>query len=228
MPGLIAEGLDPADVITFGYRSERWNFVEGEAAVGILSKLNKEQSRYVLSLSSARVVWRTLLFYPGATLVRVTDLLWRPQALTLYFVGLRGQYRRLDGSRRFIQFMNEKFPLKLTALNVLDYLRFYCYFVRSHGRPFLLVEKPEDLGLFEPAPKPEQLIALASVLRPAKLEKEDPATGYDISAMVRYAEGLFDCRFNVSPQGTVKLLSEQLVGEPLPVVTGAQAAGAWA
>ena len=73
MTGLIAEGLDLSDVATYGYRSERWNFVEGEALVGIVAKLNKEQNRYVISTTNSRLVWRTLLFYPGATLVRVTD-----------------------------------------------------------------------------------------------------------------------------------------------------------
>lgn len=228
MPGLIAEGLELADTINYGHRSERWNFVEGEAAVGIISKLNKEQSRYVISPATTRVVWRTLLFYPGATLVRVTDLAWRPQGMTLYFVGLRGQYRRLDGSRRFIQFMNEKFPLKLAATNVAEYLRFYCYFVRSHGRPFLLVEKPEDLGLFDPPLKPDVLTTASAALKPVKLEREDPATGYELSAVVRYADGLFDCRFAVSPTGLVKLLSDTETGPRLPIPAAAQLAEAWA
>lgn len=215
MSALIAEGLDPADIVTFGYRSERWNFVEGEAMTGIIAKLNKEQNRYVLSTGSARVVWKTLAFYPGATLVRVTDLAWRPFGLTLYFVGVRGNYKRLDGSRRFIQFLNEKIPLKLTSANVIDYLKFYSFFVHSHGRPFLLAEKPEDMGHFEPALSADKLTSLATLLKPVALVSETPEA-FTLSATVRYADGLFACEFTVTPTGVVRMTKDEEIQAGLP------------
>lgn len=228
MADLQTDGFDLNDVAAFGYRSDRWNFVEGEALAGIVSKLNKEQNRYVISTTNSRVVWRTLLFYPGATLVRVTDLAWRPHGVPLYFVGLRGQYRRLDGSRRFLQFLNDKIPLKLTTQVATEYLRFYCFFVRSEGRPFILAEKPEDLGLFDPPLKPEQQEAVAAVLRPIALLKEDPATGFEMSAIVRFSNTLFDCVFKVSPQGHVRMTSDRELPLNLPPVSGLNAATVWA
>lgn len=228
MTVLLPEGFDPADVASFGYRSDRWNFVEGEALTGIVSKLNKEQNRYVISATSSRVVWRTLLFYPGATLVRVTDFSWRPRGIALYFIGLRGQYRRLDGSRRFLQFMNDRIPLKLTAQLAPEYLRFYCFFVRSEGRPFILAEKPEDLGLFDPPLSPEQQAGVAAALRPIALVKEDPATGFDMSAIVRFSHTLFDCTFNISPKGHVRMTGDAELPLGLPAVSGFTAAKVWA
>ena len=227
MTELVAEGLDYKDVAAFGYHAERWNFVEGEAMTGIIAKLNKEQSRYVLSLHSSRVVWRTLLFYPGATLVRVTDLAWRPSGMTLYFVGLRGQYRRLDGSRRLLQFLNDKIPLKLTPQNVADYLRFYSYFVRSHGRPFLLVDTLEDLGHFIKPLTAEQQDAAKAALHPITITSET-ADGFELSATVRYANALFDCRFSVSPTGAVRMLEEKEIPLGLPGYLGQSDATAWA
>jgi hypothetical protein len=215
MSTLIAEGLDPSDIATFGYRSERWNFVEGEAMTGIIAKLNKEQNRYVLSTGTARVVWKTLAFYPGATLVRVTDLAWRPAGLTLYFVGMRGNYKRLDGSRRFIQFLNEKVPLKLTTANVVDYLKFYSFFVHSHGRPFLLAEKPEDLGHFQSALSPEKLASLTDLLKPVTLASESPEA-YTLTATVRYADGLYACEFQVTPTGLVRMTKDEELPAGLP------------
>lgn len=224
---LYPDGLDGSDVVTYGYGSDRWNFVEGEALAGIVAKLNKEQNRYVLSLAGCRVVWRTLLFYPGATLVRVTDLTWRPRALTFYFLGLRGQYRRLDGSRRFLHFLNEHVPLKLTAQTVVEYLRFYCFFMRHHGRPFLLAEKAEDLGAF-PVPLTEtQKAAATALLHPVVVESEDPATGYQLSAIVRFSDALFDCRFLVTPDGHVRMTEDRHLVLDLPVAPADTAARAW-
>ncbi len=228
MAGLLAEGFDLADVAAYGYRSDRWNFVEGEALTGIVSKLNKEQNRYVISGTNSRVVWRTLLFYPGATLVRVTDFSWRPHGVPLYFVGLRGQYRRLDGSRRFLQFLNDKIPLKLSAQVAIEYLRFYCFFVRAEGRPFILAEKPEDLGLFDPPLKPDQQAAVEAALRPIAIVKEDPATGFEMSAIVRFSHTLFDCTFQISPQGHVRMTSDRELPLNLPPVSGFSAAKVWA
>ncbi len=227
MAGLVAEGLDFSDVATYGYHSDRWNFVEGEALVGIVAKLNKEQNRYVISPTNSRVVWRTLLFYPGATLVRVTDLSWRPHGLTMYFIGLRGQYRRLDGARRFIHFLNDKLPLKLTSQNVIDYLRFYCFFVRWQGRPFLLIEKPDDMGYFNPPLTDGLKAQIEGVLKPVTIRKEDPAEGYLLSAVVRYSDALFDCTFSVSPKGHVRMLGEIELPVEVPTVQGISAAKAW-
>ena len=195
--------------------------------VGIVAKLNKEQNRYVISPTNSRVVWRTLLFYPGATLVRVTDLSWRPHGLTMYFIGLRGQYRRLDGARRFIHFLNDKLPLKLTSQNVIDYLRFYCFFVRWQGRPFLLIEKPDDMGYFNPPLTDGLKAQIEGVLKPVTIRKEDPAEGYLLSAVVRYSDALFDCTFSVSPKGHVRMLGEIELPVEVPTVQGISAAKAW-
>lgn len=224
---LYPDGLDYSDVVTYGYRSDRWNFVEGEALTGIIAKLNKEQNRYVLSMTGCRVVWRTLLFYPGATLVRVTDLTWRPRALTFYFLGMRGQYRRMDGSRRFLHFLNEHIPLKLTAQTVVEYLRFYCFFMRHQGRPFLLAEKPEDLGAF-PAPLTEdRKAAVTATLHPVVVEKADPVEGFELSAVVRFSNALFDARFIVTPDGHVRMSEDHLLVPDLPAAPAEAEAKAW-
>lgn len=228
MTGLIAEGMDFSDVATYGYRTDRWNFVEGEALAGIVAKLNKEQNRYVISSTNSRVVWRTLLFYPGATLVRVTDLSWRPHGLSLYFIGLRGQYRRLDGARRFIHFLNDKIPLKLTAQNVIDYLRFYCFFVRWQSRPFLLIEQMDDLGSYTPPLDQALQAEIAPHLKSVTILKEDPAEGFEISATVRYSTSLFDCVFSVNPKGHVRMLRETELPVELPVASDIAVAKAWA
>ncbi len=227
MTALLAEGLDGNDISRFGYRSERWNFVEGEAMSGIIAKLNKEQNRYIISTVTSRVVWKTLVFYPGATLVRVTDLSWRPDGLTLFFFGLRGQYRRLDGSRRFIQYLNEKVPLKLNAGNVADYLRFYSFFVHSGGRPFLLAETTDDLGLFSAPLTDGQKNKITQSLKPVTLQGEDPEQGFIVTATVRYADSLFDCEFNVTPGGLVKMVRDKQIEADLPELSGELLAPAW-
>lgn len=228
------EGLNLADTATYGYRAERWNFVEGEALAGIVVKLNKEQNRYVINPATSRVVWRTLPFYPGATLLRVTDLSWRPFGLTSFFVGLRGDYRRMDGARRFIRFLNEKLPLKLSPQNVVDYLRFYSFFVRDSGRPFLLVEKAEDLGEFEPAATPEQIATFSQHLAPITLTNAEsvaasPAQDFLLTATVRFASALFAATFSVSRAGAVKMIECRALDDAaLPLSKAIDTAPVWA
>ena len=227
MTVLYPEGLNLQDVATFGYKSDRWNFVEGEALNGMIAKLNKEQNRYVISPNASRVMWRTLPFYAGATLVRVTDLLWRPAGLTTYFIGFRGQYRRMDGSRHFIQFLNDKLPIKLTAQNVLEYLRFYCFFVRHRGRPFLLVEKLDDLGTLAGQPlTAAQSDAISALLAPLALLTAENNL-FTISAIVRYGEVLFKCTFSITAAGAVQMVEEQEIYQGLAMPTGVDVAPAW-
>lgn len=222
------EQADLTDIATYGYRNERWNFVEGEAQVGIINKLNKEQNRYVINAQTSRVVWRTLTFYTGATLVRVVDYSWSPHGLAMYFFGLRGQYRRMDGSRHLLSFLNEQIPLKLTAQNVPEYLKFFCFFVRYHGRPFILVEHPDDIGYCEPPLTPAQSAALSPHLHPITLLADRGDAGYLLKATVRYSDMLFDAEFEVLPNGQVQMLQDSVTGTFIPVPNGVDAAPAWA
>jgi hypothetical protein len=221
------DGLNLTDVATYGYKSERWNFVEGEAQAGIISKLNKEQNRYVLNSNTCRVVWRTLPFYAGATLVRVIDLSWRPLGLTSYFLGFRGQYRRVDGTRQLITFLNTNIPIRLNSQNVIDYLKFYCFFVRYRGRPFILVETVDDIGQCIPPLSPEQISSVKSALYPVMLHNPD-GPEFRLSGIIRYNDMLFETKFTVSPNGQVSINEDHILGVLLPVPTGPEAAPAWA
>jgi hypothetical protein len=220
-------GLNLTDVATYGYKNDRWNFVDGEAQSGIINKLNKEQNRYVINPVVSRVVWRTLPFYTGATLVRVTDLSWQPNGLTTYFLGFRGQYRRIDGSRQFISFLNTHIPLKLTPQNVVDYLKFYCFFVRYRSRPFILVETVDDIGECDPPLTDEQLSLIKSELHPISFEVHE-GPEYILGAVLRYNDMLFEAKFKVLENGQVRMEDDQILGILLPVPTGPDAAPAWA
>ncbi len=211
MAVLHQEGLDYSDIATYGYRNDRWNFVEGEALSGIISKLNKEQNRYQLSPHQSRVVWRTLLFYPGATVVRVTDLSWRPTPKTFYFFGLRGQYRRLEGSKNFIQFLNEKLPLKLSEQTAIEYLKFYCFFLRFSGQPFILFEKLDDLGALHNHFSAAELERLRNHLHPFKIESNPAQAQLSVSTLLVHGENVYDCLFTLNAQGRVEMINHEHV-----------------
>lgn len=209
MAFLHQEGLDYSDIPTYGYRNDRWNFVEGEALSGIVSKLNKEQNRYQLSPHQSRVVWRTLLFYPGATVVRVTDLSWRPAPKTFYFFGLRGQYRRLDGSIDFIHFLNEKLPIKLSEQTAIEYLKFYCFFLRFGGQPFILFEKLDDLGTLRNHFSASALERLQNHLHPFKIESNSAQAQLSVSALLIHGGNVYNCIFSLNAQGRVQMINHE-------------------
>ena len=221
------DGFNLQDVATYGYRGERWNFVEGEALAGIVQKLNKEQNRYAINPATTRLVWRTLPFYMGATLVRTTDMSWRPFGITSFFIGVRGQYRRMDGSKKLIEHINERMPLKLTAQNVAEYLRFYCFFVRAHGRPFIIVEAIEDIGLCEPPLNEAQIARITPELHPITLVADKGPEGFSLSATIRYNDMLFSCIFNITQRGQVSMVEDHVQGVYVPIGPAHSVAAAW-
>ena len=91
-----------------------------------------------------RIDVTTLAWYAGLRLVRLTDEDWSPDDLAIYYLtnyGLNEEYGaeaketiwRLNGTSPPIHEVNAGAPIRLDDDNVLDYLRFFCYFVRGGG-----------------------------------------------------------------------------------------------
>ncbi|PJN92731.1 hypothetical protein CNY89_27135, partial [Amaricoccus sp. HAR-UPW-R2A-40] len=86
----------------------------------------------------------------------------------VFLLVLPGKTLWLDGASQPIFQANALLGLQLTVDTALDYLRFFCFFVRSQGAPFYVVEDPGDPNLAELRRTRPELVE--SIARPASLE----------------------------------------------------------
>jgi ankyrin repeat protein len=94
-------------------------------------------------LAGASVHRSALSFYPDCDFLRITSAAWTP-GRSVYYVRMNDRPYRLDGALWSIFLLNAAVSIRLTADNVLDYVRFYCFFVRVGDGPFVVVESPDQ------------------------------------------------------------------------------------
>jgi len=119
----------------------------------------------------------------------------------------------LRGTSPPIHEVNERAPLNLTESNVLDYLRFFCWFVRSEDGSFLLAEDMDGPDI--PTDMDEQTRAIIKdAVRPANYQERDEHGSFLCDAVLLYSGALFNVNFTVKPSGMVEMLDdEQIAGD---------------
>ena len=115
-----------------------WNAVTGEELAGFLSQVGNVDGKHRTSADTTEVAWRSLPFYEQVVLIRLRDRTWLPENLQIFYLANQGQLTRLDGTSPPIHQTNADAPVRINDDNVLDYLRFFCFFVRGEDGPFLV------------------------------------------------------------------------------------------
>lgn len=202
------------------YNDEKWSPVEGEYIKGFLDQINPVDGKYKVSPQTSKVSWRSLPFYDDVILVRVKDQMWSPDYLTIYYLAERGKAFRLNGSSLPIHEVNAKGKINITEENVLDYLKFFCFFVRGEEGPFLIAEDmnnpdmPKDVDW-----KTRSMIE--GTVRPASYEGKDENGFFRCDAVVFYSNSLFFAAFAINPSGMVDMLDDETIVPDLPVMVDA-------
>lgn len=198
------------------YVDNLWNAVTGPELAGFISHVNPIDGKYQASETTTKVDWRSLPFYENVVLVRLTDPTWSPRNLVLYYLVEQGNPIRLNGQSWPIHDINSKAPIKLTADNILDYLRFFCFFVRGEEGPFLIVEDMDNP--YVPRNLDAQTRAvIEGTLRPASFEGMDSNGNYMCDAVVFYSNALFIANFQIQPGGFIEMLDDETIAGDLPV-----------
>jgi len=110
--------------------------------------------------------------------------------------------------------VNQKEVIRLNDDTVLDYLRFFCYFVRGADGPFLIVDDlnnphlPKDMDA-------KTRKAIEGTVREASIESKDPNGNYLCEGIVYYHDSLFIARFVVQTTGIIEMLEDQPVAQGL-------------
>lgn len=196
------------------YNDNNWNSVEGEELAGFLGKINPIDGKYRTSPSSTQVAWRTLPFYESVALIRVQDPNWVNKKMVIYYLTDQGNLFRLNGTSPPIHEVNNKAPIKLNEDNVLDYLRFFCFFVRGDEGPFYIAEDINDQNLPQDMDATTRSV-VEGTIRPASFEGMNEQGRFLCDAVVFYSNALFIANFAVQTGGMIEMLSDEPIAGDL-------------
>ena len=197
------------------YDDNNWNPVTGEEREGFLSQVNPVDGKFKTS-PQTEVAWRSLPFYERVVLIRLRDPSWTPAHLNLYYLTLDGNLFRLNGTSPPIHEVNAQAPIKITDENVLDYLRFFCFFVRGEEGPFLISEDINDPDLPKNMDEKTRSV-IAGTIRPATYEGKNEQGFWLCDGVVFYSNALFIANFAVQPGGMIEMLDDEPIAADLPV-----------
>lgn len=197
------------------YHDSNWNAVQGEELAGFLDQINPIDGKYRVSADSTQVEWRMLPFYDQVALIRVKDPNWTNPKLNIFYLTDQGNLFRLNGTSPPIHEVNAKAPIKVTEENVLEYLRFFCYFVRGEEGPFYIAESMEDPNMPTEMDETTRSV-IEGTIRPATFEGMNEQGHYLCDAVVFYSNALFIANFAVQPTGMIEMLDDEPIAADLP------------
>ncbi len=196
------------------YNDDNWNSVEGEELSGFLEQINPIDGKYRTSPNSTKVAWRTLPFYDSVALIRVSDDNWVNKKMTIYYLTDQGNLFRLNGTSPPIHEVNSKAPIKVNEDNVLEYLRFFCFFVRGDEGPFYVAEDMSDANLPQDMDATTRSV-IEGTIRPASFEGMNEQGHFLCDAVVFYSNALFIANFAVQQGGMIEMLNDEPIAGDL-------------
>ncbi len=198
------------------YQDDKWNPVQGEELTGFLEQINPIDGKYRVAAESTEVHWRMLPFYESIALIRVRDPNWVNKKLNIYYLTDQGNLFRLNGTSPPIHEVNAKAPVKVNEENVLEYLRFFCYFVRGEEGPFYIAESMEDPNMPTEMDDTTRSV-IEGTIRPSSFEGMNDQAHFLCDAVVFYSNALFIANFAVQPTGMIEMMDDEPIAADLPV-----------
>lgn len=196
------------------YEDNNWNFVTGDELAGFLDQINPIDGKYRTSPQSTQVSWRTLPFYETVALIRVKDPNWVNKKMNIYYLTDQGNLFRLNGTSPPIHEVNSKAPIKVNETNVLEYLRFFCFFVRGEEGPFYIAESMEDPNMPVQMDETTRSV-IEGTVRPASFEGMNEQGHFLCDAVVFYSNALFIANFAIQQSGMIEMLNDEPIAGDL-------------
>ncbi len=199
------------------YHDSNWNEVSGEELAGFLDQIGPIDNKLQVRAETTKVHWRTLPFYESVALIRVRDPAWVDQNLYVYYLTDQGNLFRLNGTSPPIHEVNAKAPIKVNNENVLEYLRFFCFFVRGEEGPFYIAESMNDPNMPKEGMDETTKAVIEGTIREAEFEGMNDQGHYLCNAVVFYSNALFIANFSVQPSGMIEMMDDEPIAADLPV-----------
>ena len=105
----------------------------------------------------------------------------------------------------------------MTEQNVIEYLRFFCYFVHGDEGPFLIVEDIDHPAIDQTKLEEGMRKVIQDAVRPAAFEGATGEGALEASAMVLYGNALFAARFSMTENGMIEMIDDEPIAADLPV-----------
>ncbi len=198
------------------YTDNNWIPVEGDELKGFLDQVNPIGGKYKISEATTRVDYRMLPFYDQVAMIRVKDAAWTPKNLYIYYLTDQGNLYWLNGTSPPIHEVNSKAPVKITDDNVLEYLKFFCFFVRGEEGPFLIAESMNDPYMPKNIDERTRSV-IEGTIRPASYEGKNETGNFMCDAVVYYSNALFIANFAVEPGGMIRMVDDEPIATDLAV-----------
>jgi hypothetical protein len=197
------------------HRFNGWALTDYSNRQGFLSHISPIDGRFETSPETTSVQWRPLNFFEQTILVRVTDRTWPEVQPEFHYLACRGDLLRLNGRSEPVYEVASQAPIRISEDNVLDYLSFFCFFVRGPDGPFLIVEGMDNPYLPRNMDGATREV-LSEVVQPARHSGTDERGCFLCDATVFYSNGIFSAQFAVHPGGPVEMLDDQPLAGELP------------
>ncbi len=182
----------------------------------LLAHLRHAAGDIRIDLATTQVRDRALPFYNAARLVELVDLGWERKNLRLFFLIDNQEVYRLDGSSLPILTLNEKASISLTDENVGFYVSFFCFFLRSEGGPFLILDSldnpyipAEALDWLDEAALEAGQLGLRRLFRAPRLFGRSENGDWRFCALVYYDNAVFAADFLVQRAGEIKMETDR-------------------
>jgi ankyrin repeat protein len=196
--------------------SAGWHAGSSDLVSWLAGNLTPVDDRLRVDAATASAAVMRLPWYQRVSLLRIRDAQWTRERLAVfYLVGPDGSLHRLNGTSPAIHEMNRTAPVQLSAETVLDYLRFFGFFVRGEEGPFYILEDRGD-PLLPANLDPTVESILKQFAAPAVYEGQSPEGNYLSSALIFYSNALFRARFSIQSSGMVEMLDDEPLAAELP------------
>lgn len=197
-----------------------WSNLDDQTRVDLIDRISPVDGKYRVE-SGSSISATTLSFYPERVrLLRLCYSAWAGSP-TLYYLEDQGNLFRLNGTSPPIHEVNAKAPINLSEANVLDYLRFFCFFVRGDEGPWLFFESLADSDIPD-IPDEDERIKLEKHVYPSKFIGSDEEGNFHAAAMIWYSNAIFAAKFKVQPTGMIEMEKDEQVLSNLSVKISAR------
>jgi len=193
----------------------QWIGLPAEKREELVARIEPVDGKYKLT-DQTSIQTAELSFYKSGEvhILRLTDTTWSSGLQLFYLENAKSKLFRLNGTSTPIHEVNAS-NIQLNRENVLDYLRFFCFFVRSiKGGPFLVIESitqyevPDDMNA-EEQEKIDRLVMPATLF-----ESNDENIGFLASSYIWYFNAIYFANFRIDKSGMIEMEND------LPLLPG--------
>lgn len=191
-----------------------WKRLSENELIGLQPKGPEAYREGVLGFSFIEARMVDLSFYPQTTLL---ELRVEAEGGPLWLLRYGGSVHVLDGTSAPIHAANAASPIKLSTENVIDYVRFFCFFVHGDEGPFFVVDSLEHPVFDRSRLDASQKALLEKELRAPEVESTSETGTHRVKASTVYGNLLSASTFEIKQDGDISMLDNKRVLGSLPI-----------